>query len=446
MKSSKEKLSDFGVKVPEIMLPEDSSLMDKWAVIACDQYTSQKDYWKKVSETTENTPSTLNLIFPECYLEEPEPEKRIEKINSTMKEYIDKNILSKPESGFILVKRDTPNVKGRWGLIAALDLEKYDFSKGSKSLIRATEGTIIERIPPRVKIRKNAPLELPHIMVLIDDRQKTIIEPLAEKSDSLKKVYDFDLMMNSGHIEGFRVDSEKDIEQIAEAISQLGSKETIQQKYGNKDAFLFAMGDGNHSLATAKTIWENYKKENTDLESKELMNHPSRWALVEIVNIFSDGIEFEAIHRVLFNIEPENFLNALEVSNNFNVIQKNNLDDVIADIEKQTDKQLCGFTYSGGYGIIEAVNPTASISAGTFQEFIDNYLKDKPKASVDYIHGIDVTSDLGMKNNNIGLFLPSIDKQSFFQTVIDDGAFPRKTFSMGEAFEKRFYLEARKII
>ena len=443
MSNYKENLEQFGLKVPEILLPADKNTMSKWAVIACDQYTSQLDYWQKVEEFTAGTPSTLNLIYPECYLEEDNPQDRIKKINNNMKNYIANGIFSDPLNGFILIKRDTPNTKNRWGLVAALDLEKYDFNKGSSSMIRATEGTILERIPPRVRIRENADLELPHIMVLIDDPDRSLIEPVAAESGNLTKIYDFDLMMNSGHLTGYLVDNEKHLKMISEAISKLGAPETLQKKYQSSRPFIFAMGDGNHSLATAKTIWESYKAEHS--KDPDCMNHPARWALVEIVNIFSEGIEFEAIHRVLFNCDPERFLSGLQQSEDFNVSNTADLNSMLKQIEDARDKQLCGFCSEDGYGIIEALNPDSSIIAGTIQNYIDKYLSDTRKASVDYIHGVDVTEKIGRENGNVGIFLPAIAKDTFFQTVIDDGAFPRKTFSMGEAFEKRFYVESRKI-
>ena len=443
MKSSKEILNSFGVKVPEILLPADKAIMDKWAVVACDQYTSQPEYWASVAEFSSGSPSTLNLVYPECYLEESNPEARISSINKTMHNYITEKILSDPVEGFILVKRDTPASESRWGLVAALDLEMYDFSPDSKSLIRATEGTILERIPPRVQIRKNAELELPHIMVLIDDPEKSLIEPLAADIDNLEKLYDFDLMMDSGHLCGYRVNSEKHITMIAEALSVLGSAETMQHKYAGENSFLFAMGDGNHSLATAKTIWEELKKAKAG--EKDLMNHPARWALVELVNIYSEGIEFEAIHRVVFNCNAESFLEDAVKSGNFRVTEKKSLQEVKAILDSSPELQTCGYCHERGCGIIEALKHNSSIAAGTFQNYIDMFIKSHESVTVDYIHGMDVTEELGKKAGNIGLFLPVIAKDTFFQTVISDGAFPRKTFSMGEAFEKRFYVEARKI-
>jgi len=432
----------FGIKVPRIMLPAESTAMEKWAVIACDQYTSQPEYWSRASELTAGEPSTLNLIFPECYLEDSDADKRIESINSTMKDYVDNSVLSEPVEGFILLKRDTPKTKNRWGLMTALDLEEYDFSKGSKSQIRATEGTILDRIPPRVRIRENALLELPHIMVLLDDPEKSIIEPLIESRDSLEKLYDFNLMMDSGSLEAYRVNSTEQLNKLGEAVEKLGNPEKLKNRYNSEGAFLFAMGDGNHSLATAKTIWENYKKEHAS--EPDLMNHPSRWALVELVNIYSEGIEFEAIHRALFDIDSNEFMNALSSTGEFRLTEAVNLDEMIKKVDNSGGRQICGYCHDKGFGLIEALKPTSSIIAGTIQNFIDNYLKTHG-GSVDYIHGVDVTDELGRKPGNLSIFLPAILKETFFQTVIDDGAFPRKTFSMGESFEKRFYVETRFI-
>ncbi len=442
MKSSRQKLAEYGVKVPEIMLPADRSIMPKWAVIACDQYTSQKDYWHNVEEFTKGVPSTLNLIFPECYLEDPEPGKRINSINKSMHEYLSGAVLAPPAEGFILVKRDTPASPTRWGLVAAIDLEFYDFSPESTSMVRATEGTILERIPPRVRIREKAELELPHIMVLIDDPELSVIESFINETADLTEVYDFDLMMESGHITGYRIDSDEHISRIADALAVLGSPDEQNKKYGTDASFLFAMGDGNHSLATAKTIWENLKKDNPG--NTAIMNSPARWALVELVNIYSEGIAFEAIHRVLFNCTPEAFF---EYASNagFKIIRKDSLQAVLEIIDGNPEVQSCGFCTENGYGIIEAQHTESSIAAGTFQNLIDGFIAGNTGAVVDYIHGSDVTEQLGCRKNNIGFFLPAIRKDTFFRTIVEDGTFPRKTFSMGEAFEKRFYIEARRI-
>ena len=368
MKSYDDIFNKYGIKVPQILLPAEGTDKNKWAVIACDQYTSQRDYWKSVEKQTEGHPSTLNMIFPECYLEDGDGAERIAGINKTMNEYLESGVLSRAKKGFVLLKRDTPKTGNRWGLMTAIDLEQYDFSRDSSSLIRATEGTILDRIPPRVRIRENAVLELPHIMVLIDDPELSIIEPLTEKTGSFEKVYDFDLMMDSGHLTGYRIDSEEHLSAVAEALQELGSAENLQKRYDSKNPFLYAMGDGNHSLATAKTIWENYKKAHAG--DPNLMEHPSRWALVEIVNIYSEGIEFEAIHRVLFDIDKDNFLSKLKAGGNFKLTPAENIGDIMKTVDNCIEgKQICGYCCEDGMGTIEALNPDSSIIAGTIQNF-----------------------------------------------------------------------------
>ena len=327
--------------------------------------------------------------------------------------------------------------------MAALDLEMYDFSIGSVSAIRATEGTILERIPPRVRIRENASIELPHIMVLIDDPEKTLIEPLALNTESFEKVYDFELNNDSGHLTGYRISARDKLEQIAAAFDRLGSVENARSMYGTDNRLLFAMGDGNHSLATAKTIWEDYKKANAS--DPELMNNPARWALVEIENIYCEGIEFEAIHRVLFGLDYDDFISAVKSEESFTVTPTTDFKEALTLMTEDTKIQRCAFVTEKGSGIITAQEPDSSIAAGTFQNFLDVYLEKNQDVKIDYVHGLDVTEEIGTKKGNMGIALPSIAKESFFKTVINDGAFPRKTFSMGEAFEKRFYVEARMI-
>ena len=445
MKDYKAVFEECGIRIPEIMLPSKAVPFEKWAVIACDQFTSQKEYWEKAADLTSDSPSTLNMIYPECYLEEADPEARISNINSTMERYMNDGSLSDPVPGFILVNRETPRMPDRWGLVAAIDLEHYDFSAGSESLIRPTEGTILQRIPPRVRIRENAGLELPHIMVLIDDPARSVIEPLAEAASAgrLEKVYDFDLMMNSGHISGYRIRSDNELSSMAAALQALGDKTALRNRYGTDTSLLFAVGDGNHSLATAKTIWQNYKEAHSD--DPDIMTHPSRWALVEIVNIYSEGLEFEAIHRVVFNINPEEFLSGMEAGGDFTVRSTSTLEEALSMMESAGDRQVSAFRHKEGYGVMEALNPASSVTAGTVQAYIDRFLENNSGSSVDYIHGSDVTGELGSRSGNIGIFLPAIPKNSFFRTVVKDGAFPRKTFSMGEASEKRFYIECRRI-
>ncbi len=430
--------SKLGVHIPKIMLPRPETDLGKWAVVACDQYTSEHDYWKEVEAVAKGSPSTLNIIFPEVYLEDGDSDVRIDEINSAMKGYVEDGILTELDNCFILVDRKTSHAASRKGLMLALDLDCYDYNKGSKALIRATEGTVLDRLPPRIKIRQNAPIELPHIMVLIDDPERTVIEPLAEKASSLEKLYDFELMMNGGHIKGYKVSGEEDLSSIAAALSKLSEKDVFCNKYGiesSQEVLLFAVGDGNHSLASAKGHWENLKK---CLSPEEQENHPARYALVELVNVHDEGLVFEPIHRVLFNVEPEELIKEFKAFGS---------KVSCSDIACSSDKNAHVFNYitSEGKGTVTIENPVSNLEVGTLQTFLDNYLKEHPQAKIDYIHGEDVVTKLGSQPGNIGIYLPSMNKTDLFKTVILDGALPRKTFSMGEAEEKRFYLECRKI-
>lgn len=433
MKDVNKKLESMGLIAADIMLPKKGTDLYKWAVVACDQYTSEKDYWEDVAKIVGDDPSTLKLIFPECYLEDGDSKERIANINKTMKAYVDAELFETYPETFFLVKRTCAS-GSRWGLMAALDLDKYSWEKDSKSLIRATEGTILSRIPPRKEIRKDAPLEIPHIMVLISDEKRSVIEPLAAKTAELNKVYDFDLMKNGGHLEAWAVNSDADLNQVAKAFEAL----TAGLKAENP--LLFAMGDGNHSFATAKSCWEDIKK---TLSEEERKNHPARFCLVELENIFDSGLIFEPIHRVLFNVPEEVFLE--ELKKNAGEVHTETVGCRNCIAKKIADQKIQSFGYcvKGKHVVVTLDKPSANIAAGTLQKVIDALIA--KGYSVDYIHGADVTDKLGSEEGNIGLFLPAIDKGTFFETIIKDGALPRKTFSMGEANEKRFYMEARKI-
>ena len=437
MESARSRLEKLGVGVPDILVPNNTVDLEKWAVVACDQYTSEKEYWRDVDLFVGEEPSTLRLIFPEAYLEDPDPAKRIASINAKMAEYLQKNLFKTYENSFFLVHRETGDGPGRWGLIVALDLEHYDYAKDSRTYIRATEGTILSRIPPRKLIRKDAPLELPHILVLISDPGKTVIEPLSDARNSLELVYKTNLMKNGGRLTAYRINGEPLLSQVAQAF------EKLQARLDSNNPLLFAMGDGNHSLATAKSCWEDIKQ---NLSPAERNIHPARYALVELENIFDPGLEFEPIHRVLFNLKRETFLSYLsQACESYTVTSCRSLSELTALIEKPSGTQDFGFVDSQGPAVICMTRPHATIAAGTLQSVIDSILSDDKAVQVDYIHGEDVTASIGSKPGNIGLFLPALDKNVFFDTIVKDGALPRKTFSMGEAHEKRFYMEARRI-
>lgn len=417
------------MKVPfkrgNILLPKNAD-MTKWSVVACDQYTSEPDYWKDVENIVGESPSTLNLTLPEIYLEESDVEERIKKINQNMEELVNMDFFNEYSDSMIYLERTQEDGKVREGLMGIVDLEDYSYEKGSQTLIRATEKTVIERIPPRVKVRENALLELPHIMILIDDEKKNIIESLKNKVTESDIVYDFDLMKNGGHIKGYLLNNET-MDEVDERLKCLADKDYFEYKYGVKDKgiLLFAMGDGNHSLATAKACYENLKKE----IGEKALSSKSRYALVELVNLHSDALEFEAINRVIFNTDKDKLLNSLK---EYYTINKEGNGQEFRVVTDSIDEAW----------YIE--NPKSNIAVGSIQMFLDDYLKDNV-GKIDYIHGEDVTKSLASKDNNVGFIFDAMAKEDLFKTVILDGALPRKTFSMGHANDKRYYLEARKI-
>ncbi len=545
----------YGVTIPEILMPANGIDLTKWSVIACDQYTSQPDYWQKVKDEAGSSPSTLHLTFPEIYLKDHDADSRIQKINEAMTRYLNEGILEQQTPGFVLVDRSTPHAASRKGLIIAVDLECYDYREGSQTLIRATEGTVLDRIPPRVKIRENAPIELPHIMLLIDDPEKTVIEPLFKRTADYHKLYDFDLMQGGGHIRGWKVEDTESLTQISSALEKLavsaagsssqgdvsegqGDISSDQRDSSSASVMLFAAGDGNHSLASAKAHWENVKAalinnpagtqgtasnclENEGTDAANAVNdtvdtdatasscipdHPARYALVEVVNVHDEGLVFEPIHRVLFGIDSTTILESLkslyEHSTNSQSKMEYTLYDSKSSLEAaikaamdvtartaamnmaamktgmdgtartaadtstanaaeagmkvtaessaesafcSSSRHLLPFIMEGTYGLITIHNPSLSLEVGTLQNLLDELVKTNKNIEVDYIHGDSVVTELGSQKNCMGFYLPVMDKHDLFRTVICDGVLPRKTFSMGEAEEKRYYLECRKI-
>lgn len=406
-----------------ILLPRlDEKGMEKWSVVACDQYTGEPEYWKTVADKVGDAPSALKLILPEVYLDEPDCEKRIEKINATMADYLKSDLFAEYKDCFILTKRTQADGRLRVGLVGCIDLEMYDYNKGSRSQVRATEATVASRIPPRVKIRMNAPLELPHIMILINDPENTVIEPLLNKE--LKAVYDFELMQNGGHLSGAVVDGENS-DNVLAALDKLAEKELEIRHWNGLDKeglLLYAMGDGNHSLATAKECYEQKKRANSpDTEF-------ARYALVEIVNLHSPALEFEAIHRIVTGVDTNRLIE--EMTKELGLADNAQQEFIaITDGKERT------------FGITK---PTSNLTVGSLQTFLDKFLKEN-SGKIDYIHGEDVVHSLCQKHGAVGFLLPSMTKAELFPTVIKDGALPRKTFSMGHANDKRFYCEARRI-
>lgn len=433
-----KKLEDLGLRIPEILLPKNIDL-STWSVIACDQYTQDKDYWKNVEEKAGNKPSTLNLILPEVYLGSPDKTDRIKKIRQSMKEYLDTGVFADAKKCFIYLERKTAFGRTRKGLVAQIDLETYEWKPFSKANIRATEATIVERIPPRMEIRKGAPLELPHIMLLVNDKDDLLVGA-NKPTDGRAPIYDGDLMANGGHITGWALESKVDIEGVEKALNLIAEKNASP----DGSTFLFAVGDGNHSLATAKAVWDEYKKEHP--EDKD---SPVRYALIEIVNIYDTGLTFEPIHRVIFNIDNEALIKKLAEKLNGNIKALDDADKVIKAVKDSWAN--FGFFYLDSEGKQKNVlleTKIKELAVARLQPEIDAFLKelqDQSKAEIDYIHGTDEVLKLGSKENSLGILLPPIAKNSFFETINGRGPLPRKSFSMGEADEKRFYLECRRL-
>lgn len=433
-----KKLEDLGLRIPEILLPKNIDL-STWSVIACDQYTQDKDYWKNVEDKAGNKPSTLNLILPEVYLGSPDKADRIKKIRQSMKEYLDTGVFADAKKCFIYLERKTAFGRTRKGLVAQIDLETYEWKPFSKANIRATEATIIERIPPRMEIRKGAPLELPHIMLLVNDKDDLLVGA-NKPTDGRAPIYDGDLMANGGHITGWALESKADIEGVKKALNLIAEKNASP----DGSTFLFAVGDGNHSLATAKAVWDEYKKEHP--EDKD---SPVRYALIEIVNIYDSGLTFEPIHRVIFNIDNEKLIKTLSEKLDGNISEVKSKEELIDGVKNSWANFGFSFLDAGKnqkYLLLET--KIKELAVARLQPEIDAFLKELPdqsKAEIDYIHGTDEVLKLGSKENSLGILLPPIAKDSFFETINGRGPLPRKSFSMGEADEKRFYLECRRL-
>ena len=423
------KFETLGFYPADILLPKKGTDMTRWAVVACDQFTSQPEYWQAVETLVGDAPSTLRLILPEAGLNAPDVEERIAAVNAAMGKYLADGLFETLEDSLLYIERVQSDGKVRHGLIGMVDLEQYDFTPGSGALIRATEGTVLSRIPPRVKVRRDAPIELPHVMLLIDDPKKTCIEPIRAAAGSMEQVYDFELMMKGGHLRGWKL-SQAQTEVLADALANLASDDAMREKYGVSGVppLVFAVGDGNHSLATAKTCYENLKKVTPQDQWESL---PARYALVEIENLHDESLRFEAIHRVVFGVDPEKLLAAFK---EFYPTAR----------DGQGVGHTIAYTWAGGSGYLNVPNPRVQLAVGTLQNFLDAYLKENG-GEVDYIHGDKVTDDLGAKPGNIGFKLPAMGKDQLFKTVIADGVLPRKTFSMGHAEDKRYYVEGRKI-
>jgi hypothetical protein len=432
----------LGFQIPDLLLPDKKIDLEKWAVIACDQFTSQPEYWDQVAKIVGDAPSTYHLILPEIFLGTPEESSRVLSTQKKMREYLSSDILVSHQ-GMVFVER-TIGGKTRRGLMVALDLEQYNFSIGSQSLIRATEGTIVDRLPPRIRIRQNASLEIPHILVLIDDPDDMIFSLLERVRSKLPVVYDFELMMSSGHLTGRSISDPVLEKQIIEGFEKLSNTEVFSSKYGvekKRPVLLFAVGDGNHSLATEKSIWEKIKP-------IVGMDHPARYALVEIENVHDKGLDFEPIHRVLFNVKTDP-AQAMHKYYGLDIrfTPAKDMAEMVQLVKSTVPgTHRFGLVTNRGCQVVSVKNPKTNLPVSTLQGFLDEWVNSGWGGQIDYVHGDEVVYKLGSKIDNAGFYLAGISKSDLFKTVLLDGALPRKTFSMGEAHEKRFYMEARKIV
>ena len=417
----------IGFESAEILLPDFQKIDGtRWSVVACDQYTSEPEYWKNAEQIVGDAPSTLSMILPEVYL--GQTEERVPLINQKMQEILKEHLIAYPKS-MILLERTQSDGKIRRGLIGAVDLECYDYRKGSDSLIRATEGTVLERIPPRVAIRRDAPLELPHVMLLIDDHHHTVIEPLLAECQGREPLYDFDLMLNGGHVCAYALDLKQQA-YAKEMLETLISPAAIRSRYGNGDLapLLFAVGDGNHSLATAKASYEEVK---AAIGEEAAKTHPARYALAEVVNLHDEALQFEPIYRVVFHCDPADLL--AEFRGYLSTLSGNAAAQTVRCITAAEELDLT------------VARPVQQLTVGTLQAFLDEYKTRNPQIEVDYIHGEDSLRSLIKNDTTVGFLFDGMRKDELFRTVIYDGALPRKTFSMGHAPDKRYYLECRKI-
>lgn len=428
--SDKNRWPAFGPT--ELLLPK-SCDMNKWSVVACDQYTSQPEYWERVDAYIGDAPSARKLILAEAFLRDGKALRRGDIIHKNMQDYLDSGLFETYPDALIYTERWLNDGSLRRGLVGAVDLEEYDYTGSAETLIRATEGTVLSRIPPRMMVRREASLELTHVLMLLDDPERQLIEHLTSETDQMQQLYDFDLMEKGGHITGWLL-TEEQKEEVRQALCAMNDRQRFETLYDadhNDALMLYAVGDGNHSLATAKAVYQERKETIPDFDPE---NDLSRYAMVELMNLHDDSLQFEAIHRVCFDVDPEKLLNTL-------------LTYYPGTYYGEGEGHTFRYVWEKGEGVITIPDPVSQLPMGALQGFIDYYLATDEGISgyVDYVHGDDVTRELGTQPGNIAFLLPPMPKEKLFPGVVHDGALPRKTFSMGEAHDKRFYLEARKI-
>ena len=418
-----------------ILLPDASVPLGQWGCIACDQFTSDRDYWAKAEQAAAGGPSALRLILPEVYLGESDQQARVDQIHKAMEQY-DREVLTRAVDGFVYVERTLQSGRVRQGLVGRVDLEAYNYHLGSLPLVRPSEHTVEERIPPRMAVRRGARLETPHVMMLADDPDRLLIEPVGRQKEKLRPLYDGELMLGGGHVAGWAVEDPALIRQIEDAMEVLSSQETFLAKYPgapNDRPMALAVGDGNHSLATAKAYWEELKKTLTPQEQKD---HPARWCLAEVCNVRSDAVEIEPIHRVLFNTSYDTVLLNLVTWSDENLAGIRFGDSFEQKLQLMGPRDRCHLSFE---------NPSAPLGVGTVDEFVEYFLENHPEARVDYVHDEAAVRSFCEKEGAVGMLLPAMRKGDLFRGVVLGGVLPRKTFSLGHAEEKRYYIECRRI-
>lgn len=431
-----ERLARLGAAVPELLVPKSGTDLSKWAVIACDQFTQDPSYWARVREAAGGEPSALDCIIPEAFL--GETESRAAAVHGAMKQYLDGGLFTRCRS-CMYVERDTPYRAGRKGILLCVDLEHYDWRPGSTPLIRPTEGTVPERLPARMELRRGAALELPHILLLINDERNALIPALGERARAAPPVYDTPLMLDSGGVRGWLL-GEAEMEILADGLEQLAASPAGG---GTEAAFLYAVGDGNHSLAAAKGVWEEYKKAGRP-------DHPCRWALVELENIYDPALVFEPIHRFVYGARRGEMEQALAALPGFSLKKLGGMEEygrLLSLVKEPAGHTRFGLTVRAGAEtelFLAAADPV-TLALDRIQPLLDALTANRPELSLDYIHGEDELFRLASRSAGAAVLLPPFNKQSLFRTVASRGILPRKSFSMGEAVEKRFYLECRKL-
>lgn len=416
---------EIGLHVPTLLLPRADVPLASWSVVACDQYTSQPEYWEETGRLVGDRPSTLRLILPEAQLGRADRDGATAEINDRMADYLASGVLEPQPPGFMLVERGVGRAVPRRGLVVALDLDAFDYRPGARELIRSTEGTDRNRLPARIAVRRDAALETPHIMVLIDDPGRTVMEPLFHHD--LASAYDFELMQGGGRLRGWRVDDAAMIDGVAGRLAALRAGEP---------PLIYAMGDGNHSFAAAKAVWE-------EIRATVPADHPGRYALVELVNVHDEALDFEPIHRLVDGVSPEDVLAAM-AAHGFRRRTLASREAWEASREHPGAGHRIPYVAGREFGVVEMDAPGHLLPTATLHDFLDAFL-DRTDAGIDYIHGDDVLLELATGEGRVGFLLPAMDKNDLFRTVIEDGATPRKTFSLGEPHEKRYYLECRRI-